>query len=558
VWAVCLAGAAWSAGGCESIQDFFKTDESRWLSADAIIRKPKQPQMNVIRTGISLADQPAAQSPNASPPTEEDATYREVDYVIGTTDIVDISILDLFAVGQETQLRREVSDAGYIDLPLLPQRILAKGFTQELLKDAIKAAYSPNILKDPVVSVTVVARRQNMFSVIGAVDRRGTYNIVRKDMRMLEALALAGDVTSYTVKSIYVIRPAPAVVADRDANVPAAPGVAPLPGAGPGETLGPLPTPLAPGETPAPAPGPAPGAPLREPPGGQPTTNKGELEEIQKSLPGVTPAPAPAPAPSAILTLAETSDGSAAPAASQPSEVPAPVEKSRPWIFVNGKWVQVEEGPAAAPGTPAAPAVPGVPGTPALPSGVAAKAVEANASPYEQWRQSSKADTTRVIAINYKSLMAGDSRSNIVVRDNDVIYVPREEVGEFYVMGEVQRPGVYSLTGRQITVKMAVAAAGNISQTGWPQNSILIRRIGENQEQVIPLDIEAIFYGKAYDVFLKPDDVIAVGSSIRQPFLAIFRNAFRFTYGFGFVYDRNFGSPQYGENTLNLQRFTRW
>ena len=43
----------------------------------------------------------------------------------------------------------------------------------------------------------------------------------------------------------------------------------------------------------------------------------------------------------------------------------------------------------------------------------------------------------------------------------------------------------------------------------------------------------------AQDVF-QPDDIIMVGSYWAAPFLAVWRNAFRMTYGFGFIYDRNY------------------
>ena len=145
---------------------------------------------------------------------------------------------------------------------------------------------------------------------------------------------------------------------------------------------------------------------------------------------------------------------------------------------------------------------------------------------------------------------------NIVIRNNDIVHVPTLEVGEFYVMGEVLRPGVYSLTGRQITVKMAMAASGNLSALAWPENSILIRRIDGRQEQIIPLDLEAILQGEDPDVFLKPNDVIAVGTEVRSSFFAVMRNAFRMTYGFGFIYDRNFDDVR--NVTPTSRRFTRW
>jgi hypothetical protein len=49
-------------------------------------------------------------------------------------------------------------------------------------------------------------------------------------------------------------------------------------------------------------------------------------------------------------------------------------------------------------------------------------------------------------------------------------------------------------------------------------------------------------------VFLKPDDQVLVGTNAIAPYLAAFRNAFRITYGAGFIYDRNFA---YDRNAIN-------
>jgi len=103
----------------------------------------------------------------------------------------------------------------------------------------------------------------------------------------------------------------------------------------------------------------------------------------------------------------------------------------------------------------------------------------------------------------------------------------------------------------------AVAAAGNMGPLAWPENTILIRRVGDSQEQVVPINLEGVFRGEEPDVYLKPDDVIAVGSDIRSSFLLVLRNAFRMTYGFGFIYDRNFAelNPNIAGTS---RRFTRW
>ena len=216
--AICLAAAALTAG-CETMQDWFKTDEDRVLGADIMVRHPKRPRITGIKIAISPADDRRELPLNGTPPTDEDATYREVEYQIGPTDLLDITVMDLLSVGVETALRREVSDAGNIDLPLLPDRIHAAGMTQDQLKNKIVSEYKRNqILRDAVVAVLVSSRRQNLVTVLGAVLRTGTYNIVRKDMRMLEALGLAGDVLSPTCKYIFLIRPSPAIREEGEAN----------------------------------------------------------------------------------------------------------------------------------------------------------------------------------------------------------------------------------------------------------------------------------------------------------------------------------------------------
>ena len=176
------------------------------------------------------------------------------------------------------------------------------------------------------------------------------------------------------------------------------------------------------------------------------------------------------------------------------------------------------------------------------------------------WAKVQKSDLVRVIAINLKKLEQGDYRMNIVIHGNDIIQVPQLEIGEFYVLGEVLRPGVYSLTGRKVTIKMAIAASGNLGPLAWPENSVLIRRVGKNQEQMIPLNIENIIRGTDPDVYLKANDVIAVGTSWQCTFLAVMRNAFRMTYGFGFIYDRNFAENLLRDPGIypNSKRFKGW
>jgi len=528
-----FAALVW-VSGCEAIGEFVKTDRFRFLAPEKVVRPPEGSPINPILGSIGPTDRSQEVVANATFPREGDWEYTDEEYIIGPTDVLDISILDLFTEGLETILRRQVTASGFIDLPLLSERVKTEGYTKEEVKDVIIDAYSPDVLRSPTVSVTIAARRQNTFSILGAVNRPGTYNILRKDMRLMEALALAGGITQTNIRYVYVIRPKPAK------RVRKAPGAGrPRPGGL--EELPPLP-PEAPDEAATTRPGVKPGPATR--PGV--TDPNAALQELGKALPGATTEPTtkpqtkPAPAPG-VVRLAETSPVGGG-ATSRPADDADLKRAAKPtrWIYSAGKWVRAKAEPA---GTQPAPAAREVAGgrDPSDPFG---------------WKKVDKSDMARIIAVNLQQLRDGDPRMNVVVRDNDIVQIPPLQVGEFYIMGEVLRPGVYSLTGRQITVKMALAAAGNMTALAWPENSILIRRVGGRQEQVIPLNLEEIFRGIDPDVFLKPNDVIAVGTDVRSSFLAVVRNAFRMTYGFGFIYDRNFEEPRL--QTPTSKRFTRW
>lgn len=150
------------------------------------------------------------------------------------------------------------------------------------------------------------------------------------------------------------------------------------------------------------------------------------------------------------------------------------------------------------------------------------------------------ASSQRIIEIDVTALKNGDPRYNIVVRDRDVIQVP-VDTGVFYMMGEIARPGVYAFGGREITVKQAIALSGGFTPLAWPARCEIIRREqGTDKQLTIPINLDAVFAGSQPDVLMRTDDVFNAGTDVAAPFLFVLRNSFRFTYGYGFVYDRNF------------------
>ena len=152
---------------------------------------------------------------------------------------------------------------------------------------------------------------------------------------------------------------------------------------------------------------------------------------------------------------------------------------------------------------------------------------------------------TRLIRIPADKLLAGDPRYNIIIKSGDSIFVPVDIVGEFCIMGNVNRTGYIPLTGRPMTLKQAIAAAGGLGPLAWPKRCEIVRRIGRKKEQIVMMDLDKIASGEQPDVFIKPHDLINVGTHATARWRAVLRNAFRATYGFGFVYDRNFADRDF-------------
>jgi protein involved in polysaccharide export with SLBB domain len=270
---------------------------------------------------------------------------------------------------------------------------------------------------------------------------------------------------------------------------------------------------------------------------------------------------------------ARTAGGSGLPAAPSGSGLPATPSRSglpaapsgstatQPagdydWVFRDNQWVPVPHGQASTPPAqlPARTTLP-VPARgpnaqrtsgpdtsrPAIPeTGPAA----GERLPTElEWEQ---AIQTRLIKIPTDKLLAGDPRYNIVIQPGDTIHVPVDLIGEFTIMGNVNRVGPVNITGRPWTLMMAIAAAGGLGPLAQPKHVEVVRRIGTQKEEIVMVDLDKIAAGEQPDFFIKPNDLINVGTEITARWKAVLRNAFRAAYGFAFVYDRNFADIDYG------------
>ena len=200
-----------------------------------------------------------------------------------------------------------------------------------------------------------------------------------------------------------------------------------------------------------------------------------------------------------------------------------PPSNTGQWVFVDGKWVKLE---GQEQGT---------------------SSLVGSSTDDEQLAELSKLVTQRIIEIPFQRLKEGDMRYNIVIRPGDVISVPDPNAGFVYVMGQIARPGAYTIPGEQeLTLYRLVASAGGLSGLAWPEKVDLIRQISDTEQAIVRLDLRAIAQGTEPDIYLKQNDVINIGTSAAAVPLAVFRNGLRMTYGFGFVLDRNFERDVFG------------
>jgi polysaccharide export outer membrane protein len=101
-----------------------------------------------------------------------------------------------------------------------------------------------------------------------------------------------------------------------------------------------------------------------------------------------------------------------------------------------------------------------------------------------------------LIRVNlYDLLSKGNRDLNVPLLPGDTVYVPSDEEHTFYVLGEVNSPGVYSI-GRDMNVVRALSTAGGPTEDGIVGKVRLIRR--ENGEaRMFTLDVADIFKGKS-------------------------------------------------------------
>jgi polysaccharide export outer membrane protein len=155
--------------------------------------------------GVCIVQLVAAACSNigALPPPEAVPGERKP-YVIGVTDVLTISVWKNPELGIQVPVRSD----GMISVPLLDD-IQAEGLTPHELKEVITESLS-EFIAAPDVTVVVSQMNSNVISMMGDGLPRSTVLPLRKEMRVLEAIAMVGGFTPYAKKNkIRILRKTP-------------------------------------------------------------------------------------------------------------------------------------------------------------------------------------------------------------------------------------------------------------------------------------------------------------------------------------------------------------
>ena len=492
-----LMMSAVTMNGCE-VDSFFNPSVTGYYEST--------PSSMPILTRIDVIERESGFSPDVTKPTPEDLVPNQLVYRLAPGDVVRVEIYELVSANQTDVSVRVIDQAGSIRLPTLGD-IQAAGLTvDELQEDIINRL--TGLISDPLVTVVLEDGRSFQFTIYGAVAGTGIYALTRPDFRIMDALSLAGG-TASTTQKILIIRE---VAIDEAVR---------------------------------------------------PEYERGE------GVPGSTDDGTGEDDVSDIDALIEAlGDNTGSPSAMRQSDEP-PVDVD------DLKGVSVDDGPRVRPGTDRIRSATSQEGSgdafvfdedrqewvrlsaeqvaelEKSGGNVRPNTDRESVAEIEEKRESPYA--TRIIQLDYQALARGDSNLNVVIRPGDRVFIDTPEIGVVYIDGEIIRPGVYQLPiAGKLTLSRLVAAAGGLNPIAIPERVDFTRKISADREATLRINLAAIRNRAEPDIFMRSDDHVHIGTNFFAAPLAVIRNGFRFTYGFGFFLDRNFGNDVFGAPPTNI------
>ena len=499
-----MLGFILSSAGCEVNSFFDPSVTGRFTTAPTTM--PILTRIDAIEPGSDLWGQTTSVTP-------EDLVPSDLSYRVTPGDTIQVEIYELYQQGAFFPFARRVDPSGNINIPEVGP-VRAAGRTSHGLRDeiirALKTSGKGPI--DPTVSVDITQGGAFTYTIYGHISSTGRFNLQDPDLRLLDALAMAGGPPLSTDK-IYIVRQVnlaeefkPHYEISGDASGGSSPSVNPA----------------------------SKSAVLDS---SQPSSSQSPAVNIEQLINQLnnnrTSSPAAwMPQDEPIVDIDDVlSPGVQKPQAVDVDDVNAESgsmpSNDNAYVYVpeRKEWVRVKSSDPK----------------------VAKMASSEDSSVVQDLV------LERVIEIPYKRLSHGDNSYNVVIRPGDQIFVDGPPVGIVYIDGQILRPGVYNLPSTdELTLSRLIAAAGGLSSLAIPERVDLIREVGEHREATIRLNLAAIRRRTEPDIYLKPNDHIIIGTNFLAYPLAIVRNGLRANYGFAFLLDRNFGNDVFGAPPSNV------
>ncbi len=142
----------------------------------------------------AAASSPAAKPAASVPP----AASAPAGYRIGPEDVLEIDVWSRPELSRKVPVRPD----GRISLPLVND-VQTSGLTPMELRDILLARLAEYVTA-PEVSVIVTEVRSFRVSVLGEVSRPGRFEL-KSQVRLVDALAMAGGLTQYASRSNIVV-----------------------------------------------------------------------------------------------------------------------------------------------------------------------------------------------------------------------------------------------------------------------------------------------------------------------------------------------------------------
>ena len=139
--------------------------------------------------GLLGCSQPAAEMGGVSTPA---AAGTASNHILAPTELIEIKVFQEPDLSTAARIR----DDGKINMPLVGEVALAGRTVQEatgMIRDGLQAKF----LVNPQVTVTIVEHARKLFTILGQVQRAGTYKFPeRESLNLIQSIGIAGGYTA--------------------------------------------------------------------------------------------------------------------------------------------------------------------------------------------------------------------------------------------------------------------------------------------------------------------------------------------------------------------------